>query len=488
MTSVKLLAAIVLAALALAGQPAVPADIELADCRLSAGPAYPGIDARCGNFEVPLDPGNPGGETIALRIAVVPALSLEPAADAIAPIAGGPGQGTIEFYAQAARAFEPLRRERDILLVDQRGTGDSLRLDCASDDDVLQGSLTREQTIALTQTCLDSLPADPRYFTTSVAVRDLDAVRAALGYEALNVYGISYGSRVAQHYARRFPESTRTVILDGVVPPQLALGPDIAIEAQKAVDRLLERCIESAPCQAAFPDIGERFAALEARLTETPVAVDIAHPRGGRPETVILGEDEFAGAIRLLAYHPSTIALIPLLVNEAYEERYAPLAAQFVNIRDSLADSLSAGMHNAVVCTEDAPFFAGAGVSNEELAATYIGPVLKDSMDAMCSIWPQGALDDDLKRPLDTALPVLLLSGEADPITPPEYALRAAVDLRNARLLTGPAQGHGLLPRGCTPDIVADFVAAASLDDLDADCLDDVFAMPFFLDFGGPAP
>lgn len=462
--------------------------VELEDCRLNAGPAYPGIKARCGTLERPLDPAAPDGETIELAVAVVAALTLEPAADPVLPIAGGPGQGTIEFYAGSFVAFEPLRRDRDIVLVDQRGTGRSARLDCPVDDEVMEGRLSYDETVRLTRECLDALPQDPRFFTTSAAVADLEAVRAALGYETLNVYGVSYGTRVAQHYARRYPTSTRSLILDGVVPPQLALGPDIPIQAQRAVDEIFARCAEQVDCSAAFADLAARFAALRLKLERTPVEVTLPHPSTGRLETLIFGENEFSAAIRLLAYQAPTIALIPFLVDSAANGRFEPLAAQFLTTRDSLGDSIATGMHNAVMCTEDAPYFAGEGITDEELAETYLGPMMMEALDAMCSVWPTGIIDDDFKTPLATDLPVLLLSGDADPITPPDYATVAAAEMSNHLPVTASYQGHGLGPRGCTPQIMADFVAAASVDAVDAGCLDKAFAMPFFLGLGGPSP
>lgn len=462
--------------------------LALEECRINAGPAFPSFKARCGELERPLDPERPDGETIGLSVAVIPALALEPLPDPVVPIAGGPGQASTHFYAATSNAFESLRRERDILLVDQRGTGDSAPLTCELDDEVLQGQVPREQTLAATRTCLDSLPHDPRYFTTSVAVQDLEAVRVALGYEAFNLYGISYGTRVAQHYARRFPEATRTVILDGVVPPQLALGPDIAVQAQRALDGVFSRCGEDDACSERFPDIARRFRELETALETATVSVEIGHPVRGEPGIVEFGADEFAAALRLLAYHPTTIALIPLLVDQAASGDFAPLAAQYISVRDSLSDSLAGGMHNAVVCTEDAPFFSGEAVTDEELAATYIGPILKESIETMCSLWPAGVMDPDFKQPLATDIPVLLLSGEVDPITPPRYAELAAVDMDNALLLTGRLQGHGLAPRGCAPDIMQEFVDEASVTDIDTSCMQRVFAMPFFLSYGGPAP
>ena len=240
---------------------AVPA-LELEDCRISAGEAFPSLKARCGTLTRPENPEDPDSPAITLRVAVVPALNLEPMPDPVVPIAGGPGQGTIEFYAGTSGAFEPLRRDRDILLVDQRGTGDSSRMSCPVDDDFADTTLSTEEIAAYSTECLEALPHDPRYFTTSVAVSDLEAVREALGYPALNLYGISYGSRVAQHYARRYPATTRTVVLDGVVPPQLPLGPEIATESQAAIDRIFARCAEDPDCNEHFPDLAARFDAI----------------------------------------------------------------------------------------------------------------------------------------------------------------------------------------------------------------------------------
>ena len=219
------------------------------------------------------------------------ALGLEPTLDPLVPIAGGPGQASSVFYAASSESFEKIRRNRDIVLLDQRGIGRSARMDCDMDDDIIEGQMSPEQIRIATQTCLDSLPHDARFFTTSVAVTDLEALRVALGYEKFNLYGISYGTRVAQHFARRYPDSTRTVILDGVVPPQMALGPAIATEAQLALDNTFARRAEIAAC-------AERFS-----------------------------EEELAGVIRLLSYHPSTVALIPFLIDEAANDRFVPLAA-----------------------------------------------------------------------------------------------------------------------------------------------------------------
>ncbi len=468
---------------------AAPAEsLELEDCRVSAGPGYPGIKARCGTMLRPQNPDDPESPDIALRVAVVPALNLNPATDPVVPLAGGPGQGAVEFYSAYAVAFEPARRNRDILLVDQRGTGESSRMDCPVEDEVLAGEYSVEETVQFTIECLEQLPHDPAWFTTSVAVSDLEAVREALGYSALNLYGVSYGTRVAQHFARRFPESTRTIVLDGVAPPQLALGPEIATESQKAVDNILARCAADADCNERFPGVQASFAAIVEQLRVEPQQLSVPHPSTGRPEDLSFGANEFAGAIRLLAYHPSSIALMPLLVHEAANGNFVPLASQYLMTMIALADSLALGMHNSIMCNEDVPFYDKATIDYDALEASYMGTLQVEALEAICSVWPEGPVDDEFKVALATDIPVLLLSGDADPITPPRYADLAMVDLENARHLVGRHQGHGQLGVGCTRRIVAKFIDSASIDGLGTDCLERSFVMPFFLDFSGPAP
>jgi len=462
--------------------------LELSDCRISAGPGSASIAARCGTLVRPLDPSNADSESIELSVAVVPALTLEPAADAFVPIAGGPGMSSIHFYVGWASAFERVRQHRDILLVDQRGTGNSAPMTCDVDDEIVEGAYTEEDTLRAVEDCLATLPYDPRFFTTSVAVTDLEALRTALGYESLNLYGSSYGTRVAQHFARRYPGRTRTIIIDGVVPPQLPLGPEIATESQRAMDRVLDRCSEDAACAGQFPNIHQDFQQLRDTLSENVIPVRVPNPVTGLVETLDFSNDHMAAAIRMFLYNHRTLALLPLLIHEAADGNLVPLAAQFQMIVVSLNEALNIGMHNAVMCTEDAPFIDFAAVDQAALDASYLGPLQLEAIKTMCSVWPRGPLDDDLRLPLATDMPVLLLSGDADPITPPRYAELAAVDMTNAWLLTGEYQGHGLGVVGCMPRVIGKFIEAMQLEEGAADCLEDSFSMPFFLDFAGPTP
>lgn len=462
--------------------------LELEDCRISAGPSSQGINARCGTLVVPEDPASPDGDSIELKVAVVPALDLDPQPDPLVPIAGGPGGSSIEMYANQRSAFEALRRSRDILLVDQRGTGGSSPLTCEADEELVQGAYSDELTIRLTRECLEALPHDPRYFTTSVAVRDLEAVREALGYPSLNLYGVSYGTRVAQHYARRYPATTRSIIIDGVVPADLALGPDIALESQRALDEVFARCAEEPACNDAFPDLADTLDRVLAELSEQPVDLQLSGPLSGNAEQMTVSDVQLAVAIRLLLYDANSVALLPLMIDEAGRGNLVPLSAAFQLIAESLGSSMAAGMHNSVVCTEDVPFYREGDIDYAALDNSYMGPDQLSALKAICSVWPTGPIDEDFREPLRYDGPVLLLSGDADPITPPDYAIDAMGELRNARHIALPDQGHGVIGIGCMSRLVADFVDGLDAQSLDGECLERAFVMPFFVDFSGPTP
>ena len=223
----------------------------------------------------------PRSQELQLHVAVIPALRLEPAADPLFILSGGPGQAASDFYLSVAPAFARIRRDRDIVLVDQRGTGRSNRLDCTFPDDSDFTVLDPPKLQALVHACLASMPGDPRYYTTSVAVRDLEDVRAALGYAKVNLYGISYGTRVAQHYMRRYPDRVRTAILDGAVPADVRARARRRDRSAARARQRLARCARDADCARAFPDIPAQFTACRNACASEPVHRSIPHPLTG---------------------------------------------------------------------------------------------------------------------------------------------------------------------------------------------------------------
>ncbi len=469
----------------LAGTQGATAAIETEDCRLSSR-WLATVSAQCGTLAVPEDPNHPDGRQIELFVARIPALSGAPQPDPLLLISGGPGQAATDFYLALRGAFEPIRRDRAIILLDQRGTGRSARLSCPSADVQDLDTATLDELTALVTDCVTALDADPRYYTTSVAVGDLERLREALDLPEWNIYGISYGTRVAQHYLRRYPEHTRAVILDGVVPAELALGPAIAMNAQAALEEVFTRCAGQDLCARRFPALSEQLRTLSARLVDQPLEVAMPDPLTGEPGTRTLSDRHLNVAIRLLSYAPLTTALLPLLVSEAHDGNYAPLTAQAYMFIDELERSISFPMHNSVVCTEDVPFYRDADLAG--LQDTYLGNTIIDALTTVCSVWPVGQLDSDLKAPVVSDRPVLLLSGEADPVTPPSYGAQVLENLANARHLIGPGQGHGLAGVGCVPTLMRRFLEDLDPQGLDDTCLQRERPSPFFLDFTGPSP
>jgi pimeloyl-ACP methyl ester carboxylesterase len=463
--------------------------LRLSDCRLESAVAGGSVAARCGRYRVRENRDDLQSKELQLHVAVVPALRLKPAADPLFILSGGPGQAASDFYLSVGPAFARIRRDRDLVIVDQRGTGRSNRLDCALPDDSEFVVFDPQKLQAAVRECLAALPGDPRYYTTSIAVRDLDDIRAALGYSTLNIYGISYGTRVAQHYIRRYPDRVRSAILDGVVPAEVALGPDVAIEAQRAIDVTLQRCTRDAACAQQFPDVSAQFAALQARLSTEPVKLSIPHPLTGAVVETTLDAARLGAAVRLLSYADETVSTLPLLIHEAQTLREPQaLAAQYLRVEADLEEQIAAGMHFAVVCSEDASRWDQENVSEEQLAKTYLGTAFMRAMRAVCEDWPRGPVDPDFGAPLQSSVPTLILSGGNDPVTPERYADQIVKRLSKGKHVIAAGQGHGQLATGCIPKLTAEFIAAASTGALDEDCVRSIRPTPFMLSRSAPAP
>lgn len=421
-------------------------------------------------------------------MAVIPALRLQPKEDALFILSGGPGQAASDFYLSIAPAFARIRRDRDIVIVDQRGTGRSNRLDCELPEEAQVGAVDEQRLRAAVRECLRVLPGDPRYYTTSIAVRDLEEIRAALGYETISLYGVSYGTRVAQHYMRRYPARVRSAVLDGVVPADLPLGPDVALASQRALDAIFARCAADQHCNLAFPDIAPRFAELHRTLRAQPAKAMIADPLTGARVEATLGETELNAAVRLLTYSDETGSLLPLLIHEAQAARPEPLAAHFLMIRDVFEKQLAQGMHFAVVCSEDAPRWSSDAASDDAATNTYMGVSFMRAMRTICAEWPRGPVDDDFGARLTNDIPTLILSGGDDPATPASYGAQVLPGLTHGRHLVLEGQGHGQIAVGCVPRLAARFIDSASTQALDEACVKQVAPTPFMLSLTAPAP
>ncbi len=463
--------------------------LALSACELEDPLGVLSVAAECGTLPVPENPADPRGRWIRVRLARIPAINRRKRSDPLFVLAGGPGMAAMLFYPSVAPPFARIHRDRDIILLDQRGTGDSNPLDCALEDDELNRGAVAD-VVAEASACLSGLKpkADVRFYTTSVAVGDLDTVRTRLGYERINLYGVSYGTRVAQQYARRFPQQVRTMILDGVVPPQLALGPQVAINAQNALMRILARCAAEVRCHSRFEDPLATYRELRATLRTHSIPVTLADPTSGERTRIDFGEYQLATVLRLSTYTAEQAALLPLMLDRArHSGDLQPLAAQFMLESRSVSHAIAYGMHNSVVCSEDVPFYP-ASMARSQIEDTYPGTLQVDALRSICAIWPRGPVDSDLHAPLHTDVPVLLLSGSDDPITPPADAERARGGFAHSVHVLLRGFGHGQLTAPCIDQVMARFLAAGKVEGLDVACTKADVPMPFFTSLGAPAP
>jgi pimeloyl-ACP methyl ester carboxylesterase len=476
------------AVLPVQGVAATPAGLALHECRLEHPLRLASISARCGVLAVPLDRTQPAGASIDLKIAIVPALNRRAAAPPLFLLAGGPGQGATAMYVSFAAAFARVNRNHDIVLVDQRGTGGSAPLTCEYPDDWQPPADVMPALRQATLSCLHKYGDRVRFFTSSAAVADLEAVRQALGFPTIDLYGVSYGTRVAELYMRRFAGAVHAVILDGVTFPEQAIGPESPLDGQRALDLIVARCGASQDCAAAYPLLPQELESLRRQFgpEKSPLVLD--DPDTGLPLKIEFNRSMLSASLRFLSYSATQASLLPTLIHRAAQGALAPLAAQTVMTARQLENQLASGMQNSVICSEDVPFFAAAGVDRAVLTRTYQGAEQLEGLLEICKLWPRGPVDPDLHSPLTSDIPTLLLSGEADPVTPPADAERAAAGLARHRHLILSGEGHGQVNTGCVPRLMAEFLDAAAPEKLDAGCLERHRPTPFFVNTTGPAP
>ena len=475
--------------------PASLPTLEFTDCEIGDSATQARMSASCATLNVPLDREQQDGQQLTLHIAKLAATDRYADREPITLLAGGPGQSALTVFPGVQIAFQKIRKTRDIYLIDQRGTGQSHPLSCDPNGDSMTAEsidpfqFDREQTIAESARCLEQLAANPRFFTTSVAVQDLDAVRDALGIERWALYGVSYGTRVALHYLKRFPARVSSLILDAVVPPDLSLGASIPIDTQRAFELISERCQQTEACADTFPNLAERTSALITSLRESPKTVTFENFTTGQLDSMDYTDVHLSLTIRTLAYSTYGASMLPMLLHGAYEnDHFAPLARQATLQLNGLQAGIASGLHSAVICTEDIPFMEIDETLKQAIDNTWLGYTPLEAALASCEPWPAGLLDDDFKEPVISDVPTLILSGETDPVTPPSFGDQVARHLSQSRHLVMPGQGHMQAWLGCMPAIMAEFLDAASAAAIDVTCLERQQPAPFFIDANGPMP
>lgn len=439
--------------------------------------------ARCGTLQVWENRAARSGRKIPIRFIVLPATGTA-SRDPIAPIAGGPGQATTDGAAGAAEELKELRDTRDILLVDARGTGGSNLLKCSLYGPSLAEYLGDFYPADRVRRCARewSGKADPSAYTTDNMAEDLDELRAALGYERLNLYGISYGTRAALVYMRRYPQRVRASILHGVVPTGVRMPSRTAPDAQRAMEGVLGECEREAACNAAYPDLRNKLRAVVERLARDPVEVSVIDPKSGEPARLTLTRNLFSEGLRYMTYGASAASLVPAVIHQASRGDFGPAAEQALFGRRFIIDEGSHGLYLSVTCAEDLPFFEEETAAREA-QASFLGDYRVRNQKAACAGWPVRPVERSYLEPVRSEVPVLALTGQWDPATPPAQGDEAMRTLPNGRHIVVPSAGHGFDglqgTKECITPLLVSFIRTADAKALDASCVASIRRPPF---------
>ncbi len=452
--------------------------IEFKECRIGSDKGGK-IKAECGTLSVAENRDNPS-RMIDLNIAIIHSNSTKKLNDPVIMLAGGPGQSAVESYPSASVAFHDILKNRDVVLVDQRGTGKSNPLKCEFDEESQLLMLADTSLIpAEIKKCVANLDADTRYYTTTESIKDLEEVRKALKIEKWNLLGISYGTRKALTYMKDFPESIRTVILDGVMPQQEAMPQSHERNLVNALRLQFEQCEKQPACHEAFGDVEQQMWQLLDTVDAEKPKIRLQNFSTGEFEEMTLTKESVAIALRLFAYSANTMNLLPLMIARANHGQPETIASQANMISSLLSESMS-NVELSILCAEDMPFYNEYTLNENNL----FGDFIKNTKDN-CAAWPHDTVDASFKDAVVSDLPVLLLSGELDPVTPPSFAKLAMKTLSNSQHLIAKGQGHNVFPLGCMPDIITDFIQDPE-QELNIECMDDFDYTPFFINMMGP--
>jgi pimeloyl-ACP methyl ester carboxylesterase len=441
-----------------------------------------GIDEQllCGKLTVFENRETRTGRTIDLNIVVLPAIDQKNKAEPLFDLAGGPGASSADgagFYAGPGKEY---RRRHDVVCVDQRGTGKSNRLAIPRQktpqyyvSEMYPVDYVKEMRQALEKT------ADLTKYTTSIAMDDLDDVRAWLGYDRINLFGTSYGTRAVLVYMRQHRDHVRSATLLGVAPTDLKMPLHHAEAAARAVDLLLGECEQDAACHTAFPQIRDDWKNALAQLEKQPARVEYSPPDKSAPTTVEIQRGVFAEKIRTWMYDRDKAARIPLIVHHAAGGDFAPFLQQAIG--PSIPDFVADGMYLSVTCAEDVPF-----INPEEAAKLTadnpFGNYRVFQQTRACSIWPRGEIPADFLESVSSNAPVLIFSGNMDPVTPPKYGEEVARHLPDSRHVVIPGAGHGvdgMTDPGCVDRIAIEFLVKGDAKNLDVSCVDRMSPPPF---------
>jgi pimeloyl-ACP methyl ester carboxylesterase len=458
--------------------------IHLQVCNL---PGY-SPDALCGKYEVFENRDAKSGGAIALNIVVLPALAQKAAPDPVFYLLGGPGMAASLMALVPGEHLAALRRKRDLVFLDQRGTGASnpLQCDLTGDSADVQNFFDEMFPVAKIRSCREKLEkiADLRLYTTPVAMGDLDQVREAFGYPKINLYGWSYGTRSALEYLRQHSGHVRSMVLAGVVSPEFILPLSFVHGAQLAMDKLMEDCKVDKSCNRAFPDLKGDFAAVLAQFDKGSVSFTIENPVSKLRQGVTMSRGMLVEHLRLMLYGVSSASFVPLFIHYAAQKNWEPFGTAVAKNESAPGNLLAMGMYFTVTCSESVPRITESEIARETKDA-FMGDYRIRTHLRACMEWPRGDMPPGYYEPVEADVPVLMFSGELDAATPAQFGEAAATHLPNGRQVLIRNVSHDY-PPGCLLELAADFFAKGSAKALDTSCVNSFRRPPFATELSTP--
>ena len=430
--------------------------------------------AQCGVLAVPENPGRSAGRTLQIGIAVIPAAAKPANPDPIVVLMGGPGEGAISAASFYVRQFASLLKDRDLLLVDQRGTGRSGALTCDLYSKEEPAATLRDLfPPAAIERCVRRLRthADLTQYSYTRFADDLEHVRRALGFGPLNLFSGSYGTRAAQVYLRAYPQSVRSAFLGSAVPLDVPTPLAMAKTAQTALDSVFGACAADAACHSVFPNLGEEFRQALTRLNSGAVRVSIP----GRSDTVLLRGGRVAEWIRAKLYRPNSAAILPWVIHRAYLGDWSPIVEGILS--DTGDPDFSFGLFFAITCSDDVAFLQDREVAAES-QGTFLGDDRVRQQQAACKYWPKRSLPADFRNPVHSSVPALFVTGDADGGTPLWYTQRVSQGFANSVVVVARGQGHTEWS-DCIGDLYERLVLGGTVRGLDASTCEPAPRPPF---------
>jgi len=437
---------------------------------------------KCGKLEVPENYQKPDGDKISVNFAVLPAIDDSEYKAPLMFLAGGPGQAAVELATGLNRVFREVRKTRDIILVDQRGTGESSALSCEFEAvDNVYSTLPDALDPQEVKDCVSQFKGDVTQYNSENAIRDFDAIRAALGHEKLNIYGGSYGTRAGLVFMRMFPESLESVVLDSVGPIEVPIGM-FGQSGARSFNLLIDNCKNSESCHKAFPNLAEEFQAVKTRLANEAVTVDILHPRLGTPTKLVLDDTKFTGNLRFQLYGMEGRSMVPLVIHQAFLGNYQPLIGLMA--RTEGEQLVYTGLLFNIVCNEDIPRLSMADKA-ADAKNNFDGKDSHLAWDMVCPFFPEYRPSEDFYQSVTADIPTLILSGNLDPVTPPSNGDYSAKTLPNSHHIVVENASHTVAMSTCASDIIQEFLTSKAPKNLDESCLKDIPQETFMTSVNG---